>query len=90
MIKKWNNICFCFGSGHFLLTKLLMNKMVETAKRTGVEGRIVNVSSSIHGWFSGDFINYLGQISRNKWYPTFTNYVMSHNFSLTLYLVRNF
>ncbi|XP_038875366.1 short-chain dehydrogenase TIC 32 A, chloroplastic-like isoform X2 [Benincasa hispida] len=52
--------------GHFLLTKLLVNKMVETAKATGVEGRIVNVSSSIHGWFSGDIIKYLGQISRNK------------------------
>ncbi|XP_023534459.1 short-chain dehydrogenase TIC 32, chloroplastic-like isoform X1 [Cucurbita pepo subsp. pepo] len=52
--------------GHFLLTKLLVNTMAETAKATGVEGRIVNVSSSIHGWFSGDMIKYLGQISRNK------------------------
>ncbi|XP_050945863.1 short-chain dehydrogenase TIC 32 A, chloroplastic isoform X1 [Cucumis melo] len=52
--------------GHFLLTKLLVNKMVETAKVTGVEGRIVNVSSSIHSWFSGDILKYLGQISRNK------------------------
>ncbi|XP_022145910.1 short-chain dehydrogenase TIC 32, chloroplastic-like [Momordica charantia] len=51
--------------GHFLLTKLLVNKMAETAKATGVEGRIVNVSSSIHGWFSGDIIKYLAQISRN-------------------------
>ncbi|XP_022970067.1 short-chain dehydrogenase TIC 32, chloroplastic-like isoform X1 [Cucurbita maxima] len=52
--------------GHFLLTKLLVNTMVETAKATGIQGRIVNVSSSIHGWFSGDIIKYLGQISRNK------------------------
>ncbi|KAL1828134.1 hypothetical protein ACET3Z_006546 [Daucus carota] len=52
--------------GHFLLTKLLVEKMIETAKTTGVEGRIVNVSSSIHGWFSGDLIPYLEHITRNK------------------------
>ncbi|GLT35722.1 hypothetical protein SLA2020_101490 [Shorea laevis] len=54
--------------GHFLLTKLLLSKMIETANKTGVQGRIVNVSSSIHGWFSGDMIRYLIQISRNKSY----------------------
>ncbi|KAJ7952183.1 short-chain dehydrogenase TIC 32, chloroplastic-like [Quillaja saponaria] len=52
--------------GHFLLTKLLLKRMIETAKKTGVQGRIVNVSSSIHGWFSGDLIRYLGLITRNK------------------------
>ncbi|XP_068659371.1 short-chain dehydrogenase TIC 32 B, chloroplastic-like isoform X3 [Aristolochia californica] len=36
--------------GHFLLTELLAEKMVETAARTGIEGRIINVSSVIHGW----------------------------------------
>ncbi|XVF53129.1 hypothetical protein PTKIN_Ptkin05aG0075300 [Pterospermum kingtungense] len=36
------------------------------AKQSGVQGRIVNVSSSIHGWFSGDMIRYLCQISRSK------------------------
>ncbi|XP_057421815.1 short-chain dehydrogenase TIC 32 A, chloroplastic [Lotus japonicus] len=50
--------------GHFLLTKLLLNTMVETAKETGVQGRIVNVSSSIHGWFTGDMFRYLALISR--------------------------
>lgn len=60
------NIIFDEFSGHFLLTKLLLKKMIETAKATGIQGRIVNVSSSIHGWFSGDMIRYLGQISRNK------------------------
>uniref|UniRef100_A0A5B7AUI6 Short-chain dehydrogenase TIC 32, chloroplastic-like n=1 Tax=Davidia involucrata TaxID=16924 RepID=A0A5B7AUI6_DAVIN len=54
--------------GHFLLTKLLLKKMIETAKMTGVQGRIVNVSSSIHSWFSGDLIPYLGLITRNKRY----------------------
>ncbi|XP_044485425.1 short-chain dehydrogenase TIC 32 A, chloroplastic-like [Mangifera indica] len=52
--------------GHFLLSKLLLNKMIETAKQTGVQGRIVNVSSGIHTWFTGDMIRYLAQISRNK------------------------
>lgn len=52
--------------GHFLLTKLLLKKMVETADETGVQGRIVNVSSSIHGWFSGDAIQYLQLITKDK------------------------
>ncbi|KAJ9549792.1 hypothetical protein OSB04_022335 [Centaurea solstitialis] len=52
--------------GHFLLTKLLLKKMIETAKTTGIQGRIVNVSSGIHTWFSGDLIRSLGQITRDK------------------------
>lgn len=52
--------------GHFLLTKLLLNKMIETANLTGVQGRIVNVSSGVHGWFSGNLIQYLGLITRNQ------------------------
>lgn len=52
--------------GHFLLTKLLLKKMMETGKSSGLQGRIVNVSSSIHGWFSGDLIRYLGIITKNK------------------------
>ncbi|KAK8934435.1 hypothetical protein KSP39_PZI014565 [Platanthera zijinensis] len=34
--------------GHFLLTNLLVEKMKSTAKETGVQGRIINVSSSAH------------------------------------------
>ncbi|KAI3961984.1 hypothetical protein MKW92_039460 [Papaver armeniacum] len=52
--------------GHFLLTNLLLNKMIQTAKETGVQGRIVNVSSSIHSWFSGDGLGYLELITKNK------------------------
>ncbi|KAM3262474.1 hypothetical protein ACQJBY_052915 [Aegilops geniculata] len=52
--------------GHFLLTKLLLGKMAETAAATGVQGRIVNVSSSVHGWFSGDWANYLQLVTRRK------------------------
>ncbi|GJN28670.1 hypothetical protein PR202_gb16825 [Eleusine coracana subsp. coracana] len=34
--------------GHFLLTNLLLDKMKETARETGVQGRIINVSSVAH------------------------------------------
>lgn len=34
--------------GHFLLTNLLLDKMKDTAKVTGIEGRIVNLSSIAH------------------------------------------
>ncbi|XP_047316843.1 short-chain dehydrogenase TIC 32 B, chloroplastic [Impatiens glandulifera] len=36
--------------GHFVLTELLLEKMVETAEKSGIEGRIINVSSVIHTW----------------------------------------
>ncbi|KAG9154998.1 hypothetical protein Leryth_012182 [Lithospermum erythrorhizon] len=52
--------------GHFLLTKLLLNNMIKTAKIMGIQGRIVNVSSSIHGWFSGDMLDYLRSITISK------------------------
>lgn len=35
-------------SGHFLLTNLLLDNMKATAKSTGIEGRIVNLSSVAH------------------------------------------
>ncbi|XP_051148903.1 short-chain dehydrogenase TIC 32 B, chloroplastic-like [Andrographis paniculata] len=34
--------------GHFYLTNLLLHKMKETAKSTGIQGRIVNLSSVAH------------------------------------------
>lgn len=37
-----------FMLGHFLLTNLLLEKMKATARETGVEGRIVNLSSIAH------------------------------------------
>ncbi|CAK8566739.1 unnamed protein product [Lathyrus sativus] len=36
--------------GHFLLTEILLDKMIETAEKTSFEGRIINVSSVIHSW----------------------------------------
>ncbi|KAH0448081.1 hypothetical protein IEQ34_021881 [Dendrobium chrysotoxum] len=52
--------------GHFLLTKLLMEKMTETARITGIEGRIINVSSGIHTWFTGDGLRYLDLVTSKK------------------------
>lgn len=62
------NLFLLLGSflGHFLLTKLLLEKMAETAKVTGIEGRIVNISSTIHSWFTGDGIQYLDLVTRKK------------------------
>ena len=37
---------YCIG--HFLLTNLLLDTMKNTAKTSGVEGRILNVSSVAH------------------------------------------
>ncbi|KAG6518630.1 hypothetical protein ZIOFF_022110 [Zingiber officinale] len=34
--------------GHFYLTKLLLDKLKTTAEKTGIEGRIVNLSSEAH------------------------------------------
>ncbi|CAI9754641.1 unnamed protein product [Fraxinus pennsylvanica] len=36
--------------GHFLLTEILLRKMVETAAESGIQGRIINVTSVIHKW----------------------------------------
>lgn len=40
--------------GHFLLTELLLEKMIETAEQTGIQGRIINLSSAIHSWVRRD------------------------------------
>ncbi|MQM07240.1 hypothetical protein Taro_040074 [Colocasia esculenta] len=52
--------------GPFFLTKLLLNKMKATAKETGTQGRIINVSSSDHAkadgsWLDLDTINDLSK-----------------------------
>ncbi|XP_042500357.1 short-chain dehydrogenase TIC 32 B, chloroplastic-like isoform X2 [Macadamia integrifolia] len=40
--------------GHYFLTEMLLEKMIETANQTGIEGRIINVSSVIHNWVKRD------------------------------------
>ncbi|XP_064988408.1 short-chain dehydrogenase TIC 32 B, chloroplastic-like isoform X3 [Musa acuminata AAA Group] len=41
-------------------------EMAETARETGIQGRIVNVSSHVHSWFSGDCLSYLDRITRKQ------------------------
>ncbi|CAN6484834.1 unnamed protein product [Victoria cruziana] len=63
--------------GHFLLTKLLLKKMIQTAEVSGVEGRIVNVSSSIHGWYDGDGITFEELTRQKKRYDPTRAYALS-------------
>lgn len=39
---------FTYVPGHFILTNLLLENMKKTARESGKEGRIVNVSSEGH------------------------------------------
>jgi NAD(P)-dependent dehydrogenase (short-subunit alcohol dehydrogenase family) len=43
-----------FFAGHYLMTELLLEKMIETAEQTGIQGRIINLSSVIHSWVKRD------------------------------------
>ncbi|KAL8129735.1 hypothetical protein V2J09_018890 [Rumex salicifolius] len=59
--------------GHFLLTNLMLDKMKETAKATGIQGRIINLSSIAHqytydGGISFDTINNEASYSDKKAY----------------------
>ncbi|RAL50974.1 hypothetical protein DM860_005330 [Cuscuta australis] len=60
--------------GHFLLTELLLGKMVDTAKATG----IVNVSSGTYDWFSDDILAYFRDVTTNPSnYDTTRAYALS-------------
>ncbi|XP_034673581.1 short-chain dehydrogenase TIC 32 B, chloroplastic isoform X1 [Vitis riparia] len=52
--------------GHFLLTELLIEKMVETAAQTGIQGRIINVSSVIHSWVKRDGFRFNQMLNPKK------------------------
>ncbi|KAJ7569409.1 hypothetical protein O6H91_01G076700 [Diphasiastrum complanatum] len=51
--------------GHFLLTNLLLETMISTAQDSGIEGRIVMVSSEAH-WFAKDGINFNKLLEKNR------------------------
>ncbi|KAK2989718.1 hypothetical protein RJ640_030211 [Escallonia rubra] len=53
--------------GHFLLTELLLEKMVETAAQTGIQGRIVNVSSVGHRSVDRDDFNFNQMLQPKKY-----------------------
>ncbi|GLT79235.1 hypothetical protein SLA2020_507290 [Shorea laevis] len=44
--------------GHFLLTHLLLDKMKDTAKTTGIEGRVINLSSIAHQYTYKDGVRF--------------------------------
>ncbi|KAG4184435.1 hypothetical protein ERO13_A09G172300v2 [Gossypium hirsutum] len=44
--------------GHYLLTEMLIQKMIETAEQTGIQGRIINLSSVIHSWVGRDCFHF--------------------------------
>ncbi|XP_042499075.1 short-chain dehydrogenase TIC 32 B, chloroplastic-like [Macadamia integrifolia] len=44
--------------GHYFLTDMLLEKMIETADQTGIEGRIINVSSIVHSWVKRDAFHF--------------------------------
>lgn len=56
--------------GHFLLTKLLLEKMVATASETGIEGRIINVSSVIHSWVKDETFRFSRMLSPKRYNGT--------------------
>ncbi|GAB4860670.1 hypothetical protein Ancab_035833 [Ancistrocladus abbreviatus] len=49
--------------GHFLLTEMLLDKMVETAEQTCIQGRIINISSVIHRWIKRDSFSFNQNLS---------------------------
>ncbi|KAG2678808.1 hypothetical protein I3843_11G022200 [Carya illinoinensis] len=56
--------------GHFLLTEMLVDKMVETADKTGIQGRIINVTSVIHSWVKRDEFSFNQLLNPNNYNGT--------------------
>ncbi|KAJ1274817.1 hypothetical protein BS78_05G089500 [Paspalum vaginatum] len=62
--------------GHFLLTNLLLDKMKSTARETGVQGRIINVSSIAHKRSDGTCFE-LNKLNDKARYQPFIAYAHS-------------
>ncbi|XP_051123398.1 short-chain dehydrogenase TIC 32, chloroplastic isoform X2 [Andrographis paniculata] len=56
--------------GHFLLTEMLLGKMVETASETCIQGRIVNVSSVVHNWVNSKSFCFRKLLSPKSYHGT--------------------
>ncbi|KAL3690363.1 hypothetical protein R1sor_016672 [Riccia sorocarpa] len=62
--------------GHFLLTNLLLDKLKATAQSTGIESRIVNLSSAAHAWTYKGGIRW-GKINEEQGYHNWKAYGQS-------------
>ncbi|KAJ8623085.1 hypothetical protein MRB53_031614 [Persea americana] len=56
--------------GHFLLTEVLLERMIETAAETGIEGRIINVSSIIHSWAKKEAFQFIDMVKPKSYNGT--------------------
>ncbi|GAV58298.1 adh_short domain-containing protein [Cephalotus follicularis] len=56
--------------GHFLVTEMLLEKMIETAGQTGIQGRIINLSSVIHSWVTRDAFCFTQMLNPNNYNGT--------------------
>ncbi|KAI8543737.1 hypothetical protein RHMOL_Rhmol08G0241500 [Rhododendron molle] len=56
--------------GHFLLTELLLDKMVDTATNMGIQGRIINVSSVLHSWVKKEHFCFTNLLNPNNYNGT--------------------
>lgn len=56
--------------GHYLLTEMLLEKMIETAEKSGIQGRIINLSSVIHSWVKPDSFSFPKLLNPNKYNGT--------------------
>ncbi|KAF6149477.1 hypothetical protein GIB67_011378 [Kingdonia uniflora] len=63
--------------GHFLLTKLLLDNLETTAKETGREGRVVNVSSVAHKFTQSSDWTSLDNLNDPKKYKAYDAYCRS-------------
>ncbi|KAA3458319.1 short-chain dehydrogenase TIC 32, chloroplastic-like [Gossypium australe] len=56
--------------GHYLMTEMLIEKMVETAEETGIQGRIINLSSVIHSWVKRDCFSFTQMLNPKNYNAT--------------------
>lgn len=78
---------FLNATGHFLLTNLLLDKMKATAKKKGVQGRIINVSSNAHRISDGSCFNLDKINDQSKLASYRITYISSWSFQLA-YLIQ--
>jgi hypothetical protein len=64
-------------AGHFLLTEMLLERMIETAANTGIQGRIINVTSMIHSWVKRDAFSFNQMLHPKKYNFSFFSLLLT-------------